>query len=404
MNPGHKEKPGQDDPGRARSPDFDAIMDVERNGPGSLPRRLCVEDLRDPAKAEEVLASWDELDPALLAAIEAHPHHGPRLAMLRKAELWLQKGGASMDPSFACPAVGELYDYGRGPGYGPLSSSRRAEIERHLIRCRDCDASVETLATPPPLPLDSHSWSPSLNRVPSPSRPAQRTPSPILREPLPGQPSAKPGPRALPRLVPLAIAASLILALGMWIAFVPSGPEALAFPKAPLLRGSSGGPLYFPRERNLEVAPEVAEVFPALRGEICFEVEPQEDASAYVIVLSRHGGDAFAAEEEVLLQLSSEVPMVRATLDLDPGSYTWTARAVVRGIDRELGARDFEIVKDSDLDRELAGLSGTAEPDRSLKAVRLLHERGFVSDARAIARTMPKGPERDAYLGQVPGR
>ena len=32
---------------------------------------------------------WDELEPKLLTAIESHPQHGPRLAMLRRADRWL---------------------------------------------------------------------------------------------------------------------------------------------------------------------------------------------------------------------------------------------------------------------------------------------------------------------------
>ena len=44
------------------------------------------------------------------------------------------------------------------------------------------------------------------------------------------------------------------------------------------------------------------------------------------------------------------------------------------------------------------------ESERRMKAVRILHDTGYLADARAVARAMPAGPERDAYLGQVPGR
>lgn len=374
-------------------------------------RGMRIEDLRDPALADEALAHWDELDQALLKAIGSHPQHGPRLAMLQRADLWLEKGrkgqlDRSESPSSrlpeTCPAAEELYDYGRGPGYGPLSSTRRAEIERHLVGCGECESHVETLATPPPVPMDSPSGLPARNRIHAPARAARPSPSPILEEPAYGRRF-----RALPRLVPLAVAASLVLGLGIWIALIPSGPsgtDTAGFPRAPLLRGSSGGSLYFPRERVLRPGPAVAELFPTLGRELIFEVEPQADASAYSIDLARHAGDAFAVEGEVLAQLSGEAPTIRATMVLEPGAYTWTSRVVVRGLGRELGARDFAVVEDADLDRVMVDLRELPEPERSLKAVLLLHERGYLADARAIARAMPASPDRDAYLGQVPGR
>ena len=377
-------------------------MKAVPNGPGSNSRPARIEDLQDLALAEEALAHWDELDPALLEAIAAHPQHGPRLAMLQRADRWLEKGqrlsrsGRMPEP---CPAAEELYDYGRGPGYGPLSSARRAEIERHLVSCRECEAHVETLATPPPVPLDSPSALQARPRILPPARPARPTPSPILEET-----ATRPRFRSLPRLVPLALAASLVLGLGIWIALVPSGRESIGFPSAPLLRGSSGGPLYFPRERVLRPAPAVAALFPEIGSELVFEIEPQEDASAYAIDLARHAGDAFAVEEEVLAQLSGDAPTVRATLALEPGDYTWTARVVVRGLTRELGARDFSIVADADTDRRLLELRDLPESERRMKAVRILHDTGYLADARAVARALPAGPERDAYLGQVPGR
>lgn len=374
-------------------------MNSAPNGPEFDPRPVRIEDLQDPARAEEVLAHWDELDPGLLEAIASHPQHGPRLEMLRKADLWLETRLGATSSSVSCPSAEELYDYGRGPGYGPLTSVRRAEIERHLIRCGECEACVETLATPPPVPLDSPTGVPAWNRVPSPIRPVRPSPSPILREP-----ALKRRIRALPRLVPLAVAAALVLALGIWIAISPSGTSSLGFPRDPLLRGSSGGPLYFPRERVLSSGPAVVELFPALGSELVFELEPQPDATAYSIDVARHGGDAFAVEEAVVVQLSGEAPTLRTARTLEPGSYTWTARAEVRGLPRELGARDFAVVADPELERRLLDLSELGEPARSLEAVRVLHERGYLADARAIARAMPESPDRDAYLGQVPGR
>jgi len=369
------------------------------NGPGSSPRPLRIEDLQDVARAEDALSRWDELDPALLEAIAAHPQHGPRLAMLRRADRWLGKGLGLETIEGTCPTAEELYDYGRGPGYGPLPSARRAEIERHLVACHECEAHVETLAIPPPVPLDFPSSLPVRNRIPTPVRAARPTPSPILEETV-----ERPRFRALPRYAPLAVAAALVLALGIWIGILPSGSATRGFPTAPLLRGSSGGPLYFPRERVLRPGPEVAKLFPALGRALVFEVEPQPDATAYSIDVARHGEDAFAVEGEVVAELSGDAPTIRSTIELEPGTYTWTSRVVVRGLARELGARDFAIVLDPELETQLGNLRELDEPARSLEAVRILHERGYVADARAIARAMPASPDRDAYLGQVPGR
>jgi len=368
-------------------------MKAAPNGSGSFPGAARLEDLENPARAEEALAHWDELEPGLLEAIAAHPQHGPRLAMLQRADRWLVGIHGS------CPAAEELYDYGRGPGYGPLSSARRSEIEDHLVSCAECESHVETLATPPPVPLDSPAGDLARKRVPSPLRAVRPSPSPILEEPV-----RRPRFRSLPRLVPLAVAASLVLALGIWVAIFPSGAEDVGFPKAPLLRGNSGGPLFFPREQVLRPSAAVAALFPSLGSELVFELEPQADASAYSIDLARHSGDAFAVEEEVLARLAGGDSTIRATLALEPGAYTWTARVVVRGLTRDLGARDFVVAEDADLDGKLVNLRLLAEPDRSLEAVRILHERGYVADARAIARAMPQSTERDAYLGQVPGR
>jgi hypothetical protein len=218
------------------------------------------------------------------------------------------------------------------------------------------------------------------------------------------RPAGHPRLRARPRLVPLAVAASLILALGLWIAFAPSGSEPLGFPQAPLLRGSSGGPLFFPRDRVLHATPEARAAFAALNGLILFEIEPQPDATNYRADVARHGDDAFAADEESLMKLPSSSPMIQATMELLPGQYTWTARAVIRGLDQVLGARDFAVVDDAEVCKELVDLAALAEPGRSLAAVKLLHERGYIGEARAIARRMPSTHERDEYLSQVPGR
>jgi hypothetical protein len=395
-------------------------MNAAPNGHEFDPRRLSIEDLNDPQRAEEVLTHWDELEPALLTVIETHPQHGPRLAMLRRADRWLHRKAPATRPAGLCPSSEALYDFGRGPGFAPLTSAQRLEIERHLKSCRECENLVETLAASPPVPLETGSRGMSREGAPEEVPDAgpdlgvgeRRDGASGLPEAAPtwARPAAHPRLRALPRLVPLAVAASLILALGLWIAFSPSGSEPLGFPQAPLLRGSSGGPLFFPRDRVLHATPEARAAFAALDGRILFEIEPRADATNYRVDVARHGDDAFAADEESLLKLSGSSSTIQATMELAPGQYTWTARAVVRGLDQVLGARDFAVVDDLEVCKELVGLASRdehASPDgtgRSLAAVRLLHEHGYIEEARAIARGMPPTHERDVYLSQVPGR
>jgi hypothetical protein len=376
-------------------------MKAPPNGPGFDPRQLSIEDLRDPGKAEEALAHWDELAPALLTAIETHPQHGPRLAKLRRADRWLATRAQTLRPAGPCPSPEELYDYGRGPGYGPLSSVRKSEIERHLARCGECEGIVETLATPPPVPLEAPSREEVLTAGGERPRSGDRNAADGSEF---GKRPARRRLRSLPRLVPLLVAASLILALGVWIALIPSGSETLIFPQAPLLRGSSGGPLFFPRDRVLHATAEAKAAFPALAGGLMFEIEPQANATMYRVDVARHGDDAFAAVEQSIVKLESALPFVKATEELAPGHYTWVLRVVVRGLLQEPGARDFEVVEDAELCKQLAELVSRPEPGRSLTAVRMLHEQGYLSDARAIARTMPPSRELDTYLGQVPGR
>jgi hypothetical protein len=421
MTPDSQKKPEADDPLGEGASDFGPTMKAAPNGSEFDPRRLSIEDLSDPRTVEEALTHWNELEPPLLTAIESHPQHGPRLAMLRRADHWLDRKGPSLRGAGACPTSEELYDFGRGPGFGPLPNARRGEIERHLRTCADCEKLVETLAILPPVPLDTFTEavhadgrSGQAERVRSDRlapegvtagriAPGRSTLEPVAAEEREAI-RARRRMRALPRLVPLAAAATVLIGLGLWIAFNPSNPAAPGFPHAQLLRGSSGGPLYYPRDRVLRVTPEVRAAFPALDGSLLFEIEPQADGSSYRVDLARHGADAFAAEEASLLKLTGSAPSIRATIDLAPGEYTWTAVAVVRGLDQVLGARDFSVVDDAGMCRQLADLAGRKEPARSLAAVNLMHEHGFEAEARAIARAMPPSPERDAYLAQVPGR
>ncbi|MDP6954699.1 MAG: hypothetical protein QF599_01890, partial [Planctomycetota bacterium] len=83
------------------------------------------------------------------------------------------------------------------------------------------------------------------------------------------------------------------------------------------------------------------------------------------------------------------------------------AVAVVNGLPRELGAMDFSVVKPTEpeasaLVEQLRALDGDGR--RVIHAVRLLHGAGYRSDARALARTLPASPGRDAFLAGHLGR
>lgn len=482
MKPDPRKNPAEGEPIPGGASDSGATMKAAPTGSDFDPRRIGIEDLRDPAKAEEALTHWDELDPALLTAIASHPQHGPRLAILRRADRWLETKGPTMQMAGRvagpCPSSEELYDFGRGPGFLPMESARRGEIERHLRTCRDCENLVETLAAMPPVPIATGlevGAREAVGRSDGAGKAAEKAGRFALaggadgraqtdgRAPTEGRegwragangngsdgiepgeidsgeiesgwrvsaPPARRRLRALPRLVPLAAAASLVVGLGLWIALSSTGTEAVRFPTSPLLRGSSGGPLFFPRDRVLHVTQEVRAAFPALDGKLLFEVEAQSGATNYKIDVAKHGGDVFAADEGSVLKLSEAIPSgsasgnadrssaagasagasggapvaIRASAELEPGPYTWSARATVHGLDQELGRRDFSVVEDAEIVGRLLALGSQAEPKRSMAAVMLLHEAGFLGEARAIARAMPASPERDAYLSQLPGR
>jgi hypothetical protein len=330
------------------------------------------------------LADWDLLEPRERTALEAHaatcPRCGPALDLLRRADAWLAAGSSAASVG-SCPDTERLYDAAGGPGARPLDPGERATIEEHLARCAECAGFAAT--------LDS------------------RPPSPLLLDPDPGpRPTLEPLPASLPRrrlrLVPaLAAAAGLVLAVAVWRAVVSPGTQAQGpevasaprFPAAPLLRGDLTGPLLYPRIAVL------ARAGGELVHPLGFEIQPQEGASAYRVLL--FGG----TDEEPVLRTEAEAAHLTAVAErLEPGRYTWEAWAVVHGLDVPLGRRDFEVRHDAELLAELERWSVLPEPERSERTLALLVERGFASDARAWARGLPASPERDAFLGRTPGR
>ena len=368
--------PREDRPSAPESADAGRAMEARDHGRAKRGEPAC----ERPDLAER-LPEWPELPAAERAALEAHAlacsECGAGLALLREADAWLEEQVPA--PSAAlCPSPEELYDHGRGPGARPLPEAERVALRAHLAACRACSSLVETLASRPPAPLLD---------LPTATVPA---------------PAPAPAPRASTRLrllAPLATAAAAALAVVLlWPRSAPSEAGALRFPSEPLLRGEEPSPLLFPRDALLLGE---ARAWQALR----FELAPRERATRYRVVLGATDGGAFDAPREVL-RLDADAHELAAPADfvLAPGHYTWEAWVEIDGLFVELGRRDFEARREPGLLAELDRRAEASEPARSESILHLLHERGYVGDARAFARTLPTSPERDAYLSRRPGR
>jgi hypothetical protein len=337
------------------------------------------------------LVDWDELDAARQRELFEHAHIcpscGPRLDLLKRTAAWLEQAAAPT--AGVCPSAEDLYDFGRGPGARHLSEPERVSLKAHVADCRECGEFVATLASRPPAPL-------------------------LVDEPAPEAREAEhrftrvASPRRRLAWVPLAAAAALAIVF-VWRLNSTSEPRAssteqaalrIRYPADPLLRGVARDALLFPRDRMLS-GPQ------GLFSAPVFELLPVERASSYRVLLMRHDGSAFA-DGQTVATLSGAAPLVSAGADLasklEPAHYTWEAWAVVDGLDVPLGRRDFEVVADAGLIDEIAARESAPEPARSESLLHLLHDAGFVGDARAFARTLPATPERDAYLARLPGR
>jgi hypothetical protein len=397
------ENPDQMAPRAVDPADLGLSMTRETNG-----LRQPAADLKNPQIAEDALLHWDELDEQLLRMLADDPEHGRRLGTLRNADAWLRSRAADAARQapgpislIDCPPAEDLYVFGEGPGAEGMSDMRRAEIDRHLATCIQCERFVSTLAIAPPSPL--------IYGMPESDSAASEAAETA---------TADAGPQAIPVLSPrrlrpvarprrlwigIAAAAALVIAVGIWEASTPSGHGA-RWPEAPVLRGSDAGALLFPRVRVLARTPELVAAFPALGSPLVFEIEPQAEATGYRVDLTQNDGSAFGPST-ALPSLTAAVPnLTSATVNFAAGHYTWKAWSAVRGLDQPLGSRGFEVCADPDTSRALQALSLRAEPSRTIAAIALLHERGYVGDARALARALPAGPERDRYLGQTPGR
>ncbi len=343
---------------------------------GGPPPDACLR--RDVARK---LVYWDGLERGELAEVEGHarecPVCGPRLAVLKRSQVLLEAAGA--DPR-GCPSPEELYDFGRGPGHGPLPVERLTAIQAHTVGCPDCRALLATLESRPPLPLDVADAAPGAEEGPAPRR---------LRLVLP----------------PLAAAAAVLVAALAWqVLRQPGGAgdgSALAtrpgyvYPEAAAVRGLLDGPLYYPRGPVLE-GPEGG----LLHG-LEFEIQAQAGATEYRVRLYRQTEDVFVPGEQIsVLRSTSPVVQPPASLSerLTPGGYTWEAWCVVDGLDKPLGRRDFDVVRNPDLLARLKRLESLEEPQQGNSILTLLHGNHLDTDLRAFARGLPPSPERDRFL------
>jgi hypothetical protein len=340
--------------------------------------------LLDPEQAtnedfERALVHWDELDAASLRALSGHPIHGRRLDAVQLAETWLEDHLEEHAPPAvaACPSAGELYDYARGPGAAPLFAERRAQIDRHLIRCRPCEGLALELKSRPPVPLAD-----------LPAAPLDELDRALLQRICPQVPviSIEKRPSIL-RWAPLAAAASLVA----FAVLGRDGGDTTQLPIAEPVRGTQAWALTSPAGPLLWVPAAAANEWFDVGCAPRFELVPMEGATEYFVEVYRHGGGALDAGERIA-DLANVEP-VFAAFQLDPGRYTWRAHATVRGLDVDLGARDFQVVENVDLIERTDGL-------RRAEAIVMLHESGFESDARRLAEGLPQSPERDAYLGR----
>lgn len=334
-----------------------------------------------------LLAVYEDLDAVGRAELGRHvaacPRCGPRWELLRRAQSWLESGGlaAAEEP---CPAPDELYDLCGGPGAAPLAPERERALARHLAGCDACRGFAATLASPVPEALLAPP--PADHREIAPARRSR-----LRALPRPG------GPLVRPRVALAAAAAVLLCALlvGRF------GARDARFPEPPVLRGGAGEEMLFPRDLVLAARSGEGTELP-----LVFELAPEglDGADSFSVSLLSTDGGAFDRGTRVA-SLTGEAPRFEApALRLAPGTYTWEARVTVRGLERFLGARDFEVAVDHDLWKAWDALEREDEPERGVLRVRLLHERGYLGDARALARTLPASPERDAYLEALPGR
>ena len=350
-------------------PDPDTAQPMDRSDRGQNPPAGFAQSRPGPA----ALINWEELSEDELFAVEADPVLAPRLERLRAVEAYLRRG---LDER-PCPTSEELYDLGGGPGARPMEEVLRAELEDHVLHCAECSQLVKTLEQAPPSPL-------VLDGPESPAEAAGPF-AEIEQAPIMDLVPANPARRA--HWVPVAAAAAVLIG-GYGLLKETTTSNASQWPQHVLLRQSAPADLWFPR------GPVIHGGLALEEGTPTFEFAVVPGAERYSIFLERNSGDALGTDEERIEELVGQNNRLAGTVSLEPGHYTWRLWARVNGLDQEIGALDFEVV------------AGGPELDASAPAldrVVRLHEAGFLSDARALAATMPHEIGRQSYL-EPPGR
>ena len=321
----------------------------------------------DDPKTIEALVRYDDLPPEELERFERDPVASSALERLRAADRWLEGQGpiGSMGISSSAPSPEELYDYGGGPGASPLSTEARETCAAHLNAHPEERPWVAGLSNTPPSPV--------IRGVDDEASPTQDKRS-----------------RAWLAWAPLAAAALVI-------AMILGGTDrrnvlAGGLPASPVLRSAAAeGGLLFPRGRVLSHA-SGTEGFAA---QPLFEVVAVENASAYTFELRRLTGDVFETGEIIWTSRSTSPKAIGPALA--KGAFEWEARAIVNDLPRRLGTMSFEVEERAALSA-LVGTACEGDEDTKRAAIHRLHASGFLTDARAIARTLPPTKERAAYI------
>ncbi|MFT5287782.1 MAG: hypothetical protein ACI8TQ_003970 [Planctomycetota bacterium] len=355
----------------------------------------------------QLLLRYDELDAVARAGVMRHasscPQCGPRAQLFQAADRWLDSANEGSSVSSQCPESEELYNFGRGPGYVALESDRHEQIEIHLGECESCRGFTATLEGPIPIPFQS-----GFDEITP-----EREPEVVERVEAPHK-----GPRRLPKIdrlpmwLPVAVAAGLIVIIQIAtrddqaltqteVASANTADESQTnlYPVMAVLRGKDNAPLLYPRGKVLMPTTSFAGV-----GTLTAELVPVENAELYRVRVLSHSGGAFDPGSVVQTVEGTDSVFDLSALELEPGHYTWTASAFVRGLERPLGERDFTVVDDLELKEQWSAIEALPQSERGARRVTLLHEHGYFGAARSLARSLPESTERDAYLTAWPGR
>lgn len=353
-------------------------MDHPKNQRGAT-RTLPPLESATPDQLTEALLHWDELEDSELVQLASHEETAGKLGALRTVEAWMREIGERADaeaptPDPAhCPPAEELYDFGRGPGFGLLDEEREARIADHVAACSSCSEILTSLQTPPPLPLDLPVAAPKpLENLEEPARP------------LPSSHTWR----------PFLVAASLAGIALVPFYFGTRGATVRDLPVAENFRGpESGEGLLFPRGRVVAASTAEAD---ALVAKPTFEVKAVANAQEYRLDVFEYDGGAFDGGAR-LHSLRSSSPLIECG-PLQAGYFTWKAWALVDGLERPLGDREFQVVEAPELAERLRELGDQPSESDLVELIIDLVAADFEADARDVARRLPDSPEKKRFL------